>query len=93
MCPDCQREYDDPANRRFQTQPNACPVCGPHIWLTDATGLPLAGGETHADNDKVLSQTRELILAGKILWPAMRQTLRRCARSAYASTDLTNRLP
>jgi hydrogenase maturation protein HypF len=67
MCPDCQREYDDPANRRFHAQPNACPVCGPHIWLTDATGLPLASDESHADNDKVLSQTRELILAGKIL--------------------------
>jgi alpha-galactosidase len=26
MCPDCQREYDDPRNRRFHAQPNACPV-------------------------------------------------------------------
>ena len=31
MCPDCRREYDDPRDRRFHAQPNACPVCGPHL--------------------------------------------------------------
>ena len=31
MCADCQREYDDPTNRRFHAQPNACPVCGPSL--------------------------------------------------------------
>ena len=29
MCPDCEREYTDPINRRFHAQPVACPVCGP----------------------------------------------------------------
>jgi len=24
----CQQEYDDPLNRRFHAQPNACPDCG-----------------------------------------------------------------
>jgi hydrogenase maturation protein HypF len=33
MCPDCQAEYDDPTNRRFHAQPNACPVCGPKVWF------------------------------------------------------------
>ncbi|NJN96486.1 MAG: hypothetical protein HC875_21460, partial [Anaerolineales bacterium] len=33
MCADCQAEYENPLNRRFHAQPNACPVCGPHIWL------------------------------------------------------------
>ena len=32
----CRREYDDPLDRRFHAQPNACPVCGPKVWLTDA---------------------------------------------------------
>ena len=27
--PRCQAEYDDPADRRFHAQPNACPDCGP----------------------------------------------------------------
>jgi hydrogenase maturation protein HypF len=25
MCPECRQEYDDPFNRRFHAQPNACP--------------------------------------------------------------------
>ncbi len=33
MCPACQAEYDDPLNRRFHAQPNACPVCGPQTHL------------------------------------------------------------
>jgi hydrogenase maturation protein HypF len=41
MCPECQREYDDPADRRFHAQPNACPVCGPRIWLLDRSGYEL----------------------------------------------------
>jgi hydrogenase maturation protein HypF len=38
MCPDCRREYEDPGDRRFHAQPNACPVCGPAVKLTDASG-------------------------------------------------------
>ncbi|HAW60138.1 MAG TPA: carbamoyltransferase HypF, partial [Actinobacteria bacterium] len=33
MCPECQAEYDDPTNRRFHAQPNACPECGPKLTL------------------------------------------------------------
>ena len=29
MCSRCRAEYDDPADRRFHAQPNACPECGP----------------------------------------------------------------
>jgi hydrogenase maturation protein HypF len=43
MCPACQAEYDDPANRRFHAQPNACPVCGPKVWLTDREGRGMDG--------------------------------------------------
>ena len=38
MCPSCKAEYEDPANRRFHTQPNACPACGPELWLVDSQG-------------------------------------------------------
>lgn len=27
MCEVCRKEYEDPANRRFHAQPNACPSC------------------------------------------------------------------
>ena len=45
MCPDCLREYEDPASRRFHAQPNACPACGPRLRLLDAAGHPAAVGE------------------------------------------------
>ena len=35
MCPACQSEYDDPLNRRFHAQPNACPTCGPQVRLVN----------------------------------------------------------
>ena len=35
MCPACQGEYDNPLDRRFHAQPNACPVCGPKVWLVE----------------------------------------------------------
>ncbi|MDN5326220.1 MAG: hydrogenase maturation protein HypF [Moorella sp. (in: firmicutes)] len=38
MCPDCQWEYDNPSDRRFHAQPNACPVCGPHVSWVDYSG-------------------------------------------------------
>jgi hydrogenase maturation protein HypF len=38
MCDDCRKEYEDPRNRRFHAQPNACPVCGPHLELWEQNG-------------------------------------------------------
>ena len=38
MCAACQAEYDDPANRRFHAQPNACWDCGPQLQLCSADG-------------------------------------------------------
>src|SRR5512144_530202 len=38
MCEECRAEYEDPADRRFHAQPNACPKCGPHIELWDGDG-------------------------------------------------------
>ena len=41
MCAACQAEYDDPANRRFHAQPNACWDCGPQVQLLDDKGARL----------------------------------------------------
>ncbi len=57
MCPDCHAEYDDPADRRFHAQPNACPVCGPHLILD---------GERPGDAG-VITRAADLLCAGKIL--------------------------
>ena len=42
MCAACRREYDDPGDRRFHAQPNACPACGPRVLLLGRDGEPLA---------------------------------------------------
>ena len=38
LCPRCAAEYEDPADRRFHAQPNACPECGPTLALGDLRG-------------------------------------------------------
>jgi len=38
MCELCHKEYNDPTNRRFHAQPNACPVCGPKISIIHKKG-------------------------------------------------------
>ena len=42
MCAACAAEYGDPTNRRFHAQPNACPVCGPHLSWHNHLGHKLA---------------------------------------------------
>ena len=60
LCPDCEREYADPSNRRFHAQPVACPVCGPHVWLE-------IHNEQNARDDNAIQKTRQLIAEGKIV--------------------------
>ncbi|MGA2516464.1 MAG: carbamoyltransferase HypF [Thermodesulfobacteriota bacterium] len=43
MCPVCQKEYEDPLDRRFHAQPNACPACGPSLHLEDREGKEVPG--------------------------------------------------
>jgi hydrogenase maturation protein HypF len=61
MCPDCEREYHNPADRRFHAQPIACPVCGPHIELWDFNS------ESIAEKENAIYLTIDLINQGKIL--------------------------
>jgi hydrogenase maturation protein HypF len=42
MCERCRAEYEDPRDRCFHAQPNACPHCGPHLELWDTRGTVLA---------------------------------------------------
>ena len=61
MCALCEREYNDPADRRFHAQPNACPSCGPHLELWDTGSNVLLGHE------EALHHAAEEVRAGKIL--------------------------
>lgn len=57
MCTRCQAEYDSPGDRRFHAQPNACPVCGPHLELWDRHGTLLSALEV-PDSDSELGDAR-----------------------------------
>jgi hydrogenase maturation protein HypF len=59
MCADCLREYRDPTDRRFHAQPNACPACGPKIWLEDAQG--------DVTCDDPLTETAQRLMQGQII--------------------------
>ena len=43
LCPECRREYDDPADRRFHHQTVCCPKCGPSYRLIGKDGLGIPG--------------------------------------------------
>ncbi|MCK4903994.1 MAG: carbamoyltransferase HypF, partial [Candidatus Marinimicrobia bacterium] len=60
MCAHCQAEYDDPANRRFHAQPNACPTCGPQVQLFDS-------GQNLQDVEDPIVATRQKLIDGKIV--------------------------
>lgn len=68
MCPNCLHEYESPDNRRFHAQPNACPECGPKIWLEDNTGKLIT---TSNDNRKLLNNpvamTKQLLQGGAVV--------------------------
>ena len=59
MCPVCRKEYENPVDRRFHAQPNACPACGPSLRLADRNGETLPGN--------ALDRTLGLLLQGSIV--------------------------
>lgn len=61
MCPECKAEYENPDDRRFHAQPNACPVCGPYVELWNSDGAIL-----NFHNDAI-SETINAIKEGKII--------------------------
>ena len=60
LCPDCQKEYDEPLNRRFHAQPNACIKCGPKLLLIDNKGNII-------DKKNPIASVCSLIKKGKII--------------------------
>jgi hydrogenase maturation protein HypF len=50
QCPECRAEYERAGDRRFHSESNACPVCGPRLWYaaiangmsSERTGDPIA---------------------------------------------------
>jgi hydrogenase maturation protein HypF len=63
MCPMCQKEYEDPSDRRFHAQPNACPACGPSLRLEDRKGQEAPGDPIEKALD-LLAEGRILAIKG-----------------------------
>ena len=67
MCSACAAEYEDPLDRRFHAQPNACPDCGPHARLLSSRA---GGGRGELAQDPAgdpVARAAELLLAGALL--------------------------
>ncbi len=70
MCASCQAEYDDVFDRRFHAQPNACPTCGPKIWLNsihDIEKTPEIFSKNTLFDNAALLKSIEYIKDGSIL--------------------------
>jgi len=62
LCPDCQREYEDPLDRRFHAQPVACPVCGPQVALDSG----ITGGEAIREAVQAVREGRILAVGAHL---------------------------
>ncbi len=60
MCEKCEREYTDPADRRFHAQPVACNECGPVYTMH-------MGAETVEGNSRVVDGTAKMIQEGSVV--------------------------
>lgn len=79
LCPECDFEYHNPADRRFDAQPDACFACGPQLeWIdpTADTHLTVKTGEpytdttvtqAHKESDAILAAAVAALKAGKII--------------------------
>jgi hydrogenase maturation protein HypF len=79
MCAACQAEYDDPRDRRFHAQPNACPACGPSLRFqvsgvrcqvesgSDTWNLKPDTFNDSSQNLESIREARRLLAAGGIV--------------------------
>ncbi len=70
LCASCQEEYDNPLDRRFHAQPNACPICGPKLCYVESDTVTLTPDKdffAQADNNLALKETAKALFNGKIL--------------------------
>ena len=77
--PACRAEYDDPADRRFHAQPNACPACGPRLRVA-----PAATATRRRDGDDALDAAVGALCAAGGSWPS-----RASAATTWPSTPPT----
>lgn len=64
QCDRCVSEYNNPADRRFHAQPNACPECGPEVWLENNQGDHLAAEDPFLYLRKALQEGKIIAVKG-----------------------------
>ncbi len=73
QCPECLREYHSPGDRRYHSETNSCPACGPRVWLEVDQGLGdpgLAPGVSEPgvrDRSDPIQKAADLLAAGWIV--------------------------
>ena len=67
MCPDCEREYTNPTDRRFHAQPIACPVCGPQVWLEETSKTGDTGRRIISVGNQAILATQKMLRKGGII--------------------------
>lgn len=66
LCPMCKKEYEDPMDRRFHAQPNACPVCGPKVWACEPGDDTAPDAHEHLENDPAIAHIADRLAQGDI---------------------------
>jgi len=77
LCPPCRDEFENPAERRFHAQPNACSVCGRRLRCWAATGNRCRKATSSRPHWRGCSAARILAVEGpgrSSIWSATRAT-------------------
>ncbi len=64
MCELCRSEYDNPLDRRFHAQPNACPDCGARVWFIGKNEKDIFDEDAILATQKVLSESGIVAVKG-----------------------------
>jgi len=64
MCSFCQKEYTEPASRRFHAQTVACPTCGPKAHLANNKGKTISNKDPIREAGKLLAEGYVLAIKG-----------------------------
>ncbi|NHI94187.1 MAG: carbamoyltransferase HypF [Candidatus Lokiarchaeota archaeon] len=64
FCKECQKEYENPLDRRFHAQTFACNTCGPQFSLFDKTGNKIDTPKPFKMVNKLISENNIIALMG-----------------------------
>ena len=65
QCPTCLAEYQRPGDRRYHSETNSCPACGPRLWLEGPGHPGHAPGVRSAA--AAMQAAADLLVAGQIV--------------------------